>query len=340
MSDFFKTIRSFLLEYLPNQRCYTENTVKSYRTALNLLTDYLRKEKKLKVSEINFAIFEREMILGFLDWLQTARGCSLSSRNQRLMVLRSFFEYAGILDCAQIAVHEDVKDIPFAKEHGRIVEFLSEDALKTLLEQPNIHKGKGLRNQFFMTLMYDTGARCDELRSMRVRDLRLKTKDSTAYLLGKGNKPRIVSLLDKTAEHCNRYLQVYHKNSNPDDLLFYTVTHGERHKMSADAVAAFMEKYGLQARAKCAEVPEHVHPHQLRHTRAIHYYRDGMPLVLIAELLGHSSPETTKIYAFADSTMKRAAMEKADKTRNATPQPTAIWEDDEELILRLSGLKP
>ena len=339
MNDFFKTIRSFLLEYLPNQRCYAENTIKSYRTALNLLVEYLRKEKKLKTSQISFAIFDRDIILGFLDWIQNARGCSLSSRNQRLMVLRSFFEYAGVLDCAQIAVHNDVKDVPTAKEQGRIVEFLSEDALKTLLEQPNIHKGKGLRDQFFMTLMYDTAARCDEIRSMCVRDLRTKTKDPIAYLLGKGNKPRIVSLLDKTVEHCNRYLQAYHENSSPDDLLFYTVSHGERHKMSADAVAAFMKKYGIQARAKCSEVPERVHPHQLRHTRAIHYYRDGMPLALIAELLGHASPESTKIYAFADSKMKRAAMEKADQKRNATPQPTAIWEDDEEMILRLSGLK-
>ena len=111
MSDFFKTIRSFLLEYLLNQRCYAENTVKSYKSALNLLVKYLREEKKLKVSQINFAIFEREMILDFLDWLQTTRGCSLSSRNQRLMVLRSFFEYAGILDCAQIAVHEDPESV-------------------------------------------------------------------------------------------------------------------------------------------------------------------------------------------------------------------------------------
>jgi len=339
MSDFFKTIRSFLLEYLPNQRCYTENTVKSYRTALKLLVDYLRKEKKLKVSQISFTIFGRETVLGFLDWLQIKRGCSVRSRNQRLMVLRSFFEYAGVLDFTQIAVHNDVKDVPLAKEQGRIVEFLSENALKTLLEQPNIHKGKGLRDQFFMTLMYDTGARCGELRNMRVCDLHMKTKGSIAYLLGKGNKPRIVSLLDKTVEHCKRYLHVYHQNQNPNDLLFYTVIHGERHKMSADAVAAFMKKYGRQARAKCVEIPECVHPHQLRHTRAIHYYRDGMPLALIAEQLGHVSLESTKIYAFADSKMKREAMEKADQKRNVTPQPTAIWEDDEEMILRLSGLK-
>jgi len=130
------------------------------------------------------------------------------------------------------------------------------------------------------------------------------------------------------------------KNSEPDDLLFFTVMHGMRHKISADAVAAFMAKHGIQARAKCAEVPEHVHPHQLRHTRAIHYYRDGMPLALIAELLGHSSPEITKIYAFADTKMKQEAMEKADQKRNVTPQPTAIWKNDEEMILRLSGLKP
>jgi site-specific recombinase XerD len=339
VSDFFKAIRSFLLEYLPNQRCYSENTVKSYRAVLNLLVDYLRREKKLKVSQIDFALFDREVILGFLDWIQVTRGCCLRSRNQRLMVLCSFFEYAGILDCAQIAVAEDVAVVPFAKEQGRVVEFLSEVALKTLLEQPNICEGKGLRDQFFMTLMYDTGARCGELRGMRVRDLCLKPRGSVAYLLGKGNKVRVVALLDKTVEHCRRYLRVYHKDSGPDDLLFYTVMYGERHKMSADAVAAFMVKYGRLARVKCVEVPERVHPHQLRHTRAIHYYRDGMPLALIGELLGHSSLETTKVYAFADSEMKRVAMEKADQRRSVTPQPVAIWEDDEEMMLRLSGLK-
>ena len=339
MPDFFKLIRSFLGEYLPKQRCYSENTVKSYRSALNLLVEYLRTEKNLKVPQFNFAIFDYETILGFLDWLRTVRHCSAQSRNQRLMALRTFFEYAGFMDCAQIAVHEDVKKIPVSKEQGHMVEYLSENALKTLLEQPDIHKHTGLRDQFFMTLMYDTGARCKELRFMRVRDLRLNRKHPTAYLIGKGNKPRTVELLDRTVEHCKRYLQAYHKDSDHGDWLFYTVSYGERHQISADAIAAFMRKYGDMARAQCAEVPQRVHPHQLRHTRAIHYYRDGMPLALVAEQLGHASPETTKIYAFANSDMKRAAMEKADRARNATPPPTPIWENDEEMILCLSGLK-
>lgn len=339
LNDFFKTIRGFVEEYLPKQRCYSDNTIKSYKTALNLLIAYLRTERCLAIRQINFAVFDREMILGFLDWLQAVRHCSVTTRNQRLMALRSFFEYAGIMDCTQIAVHEDVKKVPYATKQGRIVEYLSEDALKTLLEQPDIHRRNGLRNQFFMTLMYDTGARCSELLNMQVRDLRINTKHPTAYLLGKGNKPRLVPLLDKTVEHCRRYIRIYHADLNPNDLLFYTVSHRKRNQMSIDAVEAFMEKYGERARVRCAEVPERVHPHQLRHTRAIHYFRDGMPLALIADLLGHTSPETTKIYAYADSEMKRVAMEKADHSRNATPLPIPIWEGDEDMILRLSGLK-
>jgi integrase len=108
--------------------------------------------------------------------------------------------------------------------------------------------------------------------------------------------------------------------------------------MSADAVAAFMKKYGKSARAACPEVPERVHPHQLRHTRAIHYYRGGMPLALVAEQLGHASAETTKIYAYADSNMKRTAIEKIEQSKG-TPTIIPVWESNEEMILQLVGLK-
>ncbi|MDR1050618.1 MAG: tyrosine-type recombinase/integrase [Deltaproteobacteria bacterium] len=77
----------------------------------------------------------------------------------------------------------------------------------------------------------------------------------------------------------------------------------------------------------------------IRHSRAIYYYRNGMPLNLIAEQLGHSNVETTRFYAYADLEMKRAAMEKANKNRSTSPDSSPIWQDDEEIILKLSGLK-
>jgi len=341
MNDFFKLIRSYLMEYLPKQKCFSENTVKSYRDALNLLIEYLRSEKQLEVRQIRFDLFDRVLILGYLDWLEKTRLCSATSRNQRLMVLRSFFKYAGQMDCTQVALQVEVEDIPTKKVPGKIVEFLSEDALQALLRQPDAATPKGVRNQFFMVLMYDTAARCGELLNLRVRDLRINTCHPVVYLTGKGDKTRSVPLMPKTVAHCKQYLRIFHSEntSNGESPLFYTEIHGARQMMSADNVAAFMKKYGEAARLDCTEIPKRVHPHQLRHTRAIHFYRAGMPLSLLSEYLGHANAETTKIYAYADTEMKRAAIEKADHLRKGIPPPVSIWENDEDMILRLSGLK-
>jgi len=338
MTDFFKAVRGFMLEYLPRQRCLSANTIASYKIGLNLLIQFLREEKHLAVNEIKFAALNRDMLLDFLDWLEENRKCSVSSRNQRLMILRSFFEYAGTIDGTQIPLQLDVADIPRKSQDGKMVEYLSENALKTLLAQPDTSKPVGIRDQFFMTLMYDTAARCGEILNLRIRDIMLGGKHSEAHLIGKGSKPRAVAMLGRTVELCQKYMRIYHTNSKPDDLLFYTVIHGIRNPMSADAVAAFMKKYGESARKECPEVPERVHPHQLRHTRAIHYYRGGMPLALVAEQLGHASTETTKIYAYADSDMKRSAIEKIEQNR-AECKVTPIWENNEDMILQLVGLK-
>lgn len=340
MSDFFNTIRSFLLEYLPNQRCFSEATVRSYRQALNLFILYLRTVQGLTIKQIRFDIINREVILNFLDWLETHRHCGTNTRNQRLMVLRSFFNYAGELDCVQIALSVAVQNIPTKTPQSKVVEYLSETALEVLLQQPILSKRTELRNSFFMVLMYDTAARCGELLGMKVRDLRLKVQHPIAYLHGKGNKTRTVPLLSRTVQHCERYLRVFHPNEVADSEkpLFYTVIHGAQHPMSDDTVARFLKKYGAMAHCICPETPVHIHAHMLRHTRAMHLYHQGMPLMLLSEYLGHSSEETTKVYAYADTEMKRAAIDKADIVRGDAPPPAPIWENDEEMILKLSGL--
>ena len=71
----------------------------------------------------------------------------------------------------------------------------------------------------------------------------------------------------------------------------------------------------------------------------MHLYRSGMPLELLSQFLGHSDIETTLIYAYADTEMKREAIRKADVVRNGKEIPVEIWADDDEMILILSGLK-
>jgi len=341
MNKFFKTIQKFLLEYLPKQKCLSENTTRSYRQVLNLFISYLRDERQFKLQQIDFEMINQAIIQDFLGHLEERRSCSASSRNQRLMALRSFFKYAGMTDCIQAAQFLSISSIPIKKSPGKIVEFLSEAAMSALLHQPNVKKRPGLRNQFFMVLMYDTAARCGELLNLKVRDLRIDDQYPIVYLTGKGNKPRTVPLMKKTVEHCNRYLREFHNHREQylDEYVFYTVLHGERKPMSADTAATFMKTYGENAKNMCPDMPSRVHPHILRHTRAMHLYRNGMPLALLSEYLGHADPETTKVYAYSDAEMKRAAMEKADSKRATQHESVPVWEGDEDLILKLVGLK-
>lgn len=76
-----------------------------------------------------------------------------------------------------------------------------------------------------------------------------------------------------------------------------------------------------------------------RHTRAIHWYRSGIPLPLISDYLGHENLQTTLIYAYADTEMKRTALEKANALGTQIESAPPKWKTDEDMIKRLYALK-
>ncbi len=337
--SFYKTMRDFLQVYLPRQKCYSPNTVKSYRLALNIYIKYLNSEKNIPMSQLSFDCFNEKNVADFLDWFQNSRKCTASTRNQRLMALRSFAKYAGLQDVANLAVRIELTKVPIQKSSKKVVEFLTESALKALLEAPDTRYRAGIRDRFFMILMYDTAARCQEMLDLKLSDFILDSKNPYVQLLGKGKKMRTVPLMDKTVQHLKLYLDHFHKdNSTRDNYLFYTTSHGAKHQMSPDNVEKFMMKYGKSAALICDEIPKRVHPHQLRHTRSIHLYRGGMPLALLSEFLGHVEIETTRVYAYADTEMKRNAIQKACASESKADE-SIIWdENDEETLRKLLGL--
>ena len=339
--SFFKSVRDFLTIYLSRQRKLSENTITSYKTALNQFVDFLIYERKKPIVKITFDDFTSETVNAYLDWLQESRKCSGTTRNQRLMALRSFANYCSVTDVANVRMKLDIENVAFQKIPGKIVDHLSEDAMKTLLSLPDMKNHWGLRNGFFMILIYDTAARCQEMLDLKLKDFVLDRGAPYVCLTGKGEKPRTVPLMEKTVEHLHRYLNFFHPAGTrcSDDFLFYTVTHGHRHQMSADTAARFIRDYGREAHKQNSAVPAHVHPHQFRHSRAVHLYRSGVPLTLLAEYLGHVSVTTTSIYAFADTDMKSKALQKANRTDNTDSVETAFWENDEDMIKRLYCMK-
>lgn len=338
---FYQMVRDFLTVYLPKQKASSTNTIKAYRESLNLLLEYLKEEENLPLMDVSFDRITRKTVEDYLDWLEENRKCSISTRNHRLSSIRSFYKYAGNRDLSVIAYTLEFENIPIKKAiKTQQLKYFEQDALKAILAQPDTCTRKGIRDLFFMILMYDTAGRNQEVLNLKVSDIHLSTKEFHAVLSGKGKKIRIVPLMQRTIDHYNNYIRLFHDGKVTDDFLFYVEQKGKRQAMSADNVAKFMKQYGKTARDQCNKVPKGLHPHMFRHSRAMHLYRGGMPLALLSEWLGHAQLETTKIYAYADTQMKREAIEKATSSLNPLSQDHKVtsWQNDDELIKRLYGL--
>jgi site-specific recombinase XerD len=288
-THFFKLVRDFLTVYLPDQKAVSHNTIKSYRESLNMLLNYICDINKVGLGKLRFEYLSRSAVEGFLDYLEKVRNCSISTRNHRLACIRSFVKYAGARDVGVQAYVNDLYGIPLKKEAKKpVISFFSEAALKTILEQPDVRKKKELRNLFFMILMYDTGARNQEMLDLNLSSIHFEGKSPYAVIIGKGGKTRLVPVMQKTVEHFKKYVVAFHPNPSAGDNLFYSIRQGIRFAMSPDNTERFIKKYGIAANILNPEVPQLLHPHQFRHSRSMHLYRRGMPLVLLAEWLGHA----------------------------------------------------
>lgn len=337
---FFKLVRNFLTIYLPKNRCCSPHTVRAYRDTINLLREFLQEQKGTPFTRIGFAMIDCALVYEFLDWLQAKRSCHVSTRNQRLAALKSFLRYSSIEEPALTAIYMNVQKITALRETKKGVSYLSQNSLKAILSQPDAGKNLGMRNRFLMILLYDTGGRIQEILDLKIKDFCLAFDTPLVYLAGKGNKVRSIPLMGKTIQHLREYLRVFHPQypQNGDDFLFYTVIHGRKQAMSPDNVLVFIKKYASQAKERCPEIPDNVYAHLFRHSRAMHLYQSGIPLSYIKDFLGHVSATTTSIYASADTSMIREALEKAASQGNATSE-LPIWEGDEDMILRLCGLR-
>jgi site-specific recombinase XerD len=271
------------------------------------------------------------------------RGCSIQTRNHRLNRIRAFYKYAAKMEPLAVIHQDEILKVPLkSTEKAEIVEYMSENAVKAILAQPDPSTPKGLRDLFVMILLYDTGARIHELMGIRVSDIRMG-KTPTVILHGKGGKVRTVPLMRSTVGHFEHYCLAYHpdKDDYSDEYLFYVVRHGQKNKMHHDTARRFIQDYGKAARKHCSDVPDNAHPHLWRHSRAMHLYQHGVDLTLISQWLGHARYETTLIYAKADTEHKRRAMEIANKSSPLADKLNSerFTISDDEMLKKLYGLK-
>jgi site-specific recombinase XerD len=344
LNPLFTLVRDYLTHYLPLERKYSPHTLRSYQKSLVLLLDYVKVQKNVPLAKVTFEMINRNTISAFLDYLEKERGCSPTTRNHRLHSIRAFYAYAAENNIAAVAHYDEIIKVDTAKVAEKLVEHMSEEAVKAVLNQADTSTRKGLRDMFLILFLYKTGARIQEALDVRLSDIRFGKAPSVTLCGKPNNKIRIVPLRENTVDHLKGYIQTFHPNEGiySKEYLFYTVYGGSKKRMTEDNARDLIGKYGVCARTVCAEVPENVHPHLFRHSCAMSLYQSGVHLTLISEWLGHSNFETTLVYAHADTEIKRKAIEKA------IPEDTPLKEhtnaerykiDDEDVLKKLCGLK-
>lgn len=307
-TDFSRYLTDFLSEYLPVQKNVSRNTIKSYRDTFKLLLLFCE-EDGLPTEKVTMPKLTPDRMERFLLWLETERKNSISTRNLRLTAIHSFFRYAQSESPQSLYHYQQVLAIPVKKKRPAIVEHLSPDGIKALLEQPDKSTAKGRRDLALMSLMYDSGARVQEIIDLAVKDFTAGS-NPILVLTGKGNKARRVPIMKNTASILEKYISE-NKLDMPHKTEYPLFCNNQHNKLTKEGVAYIIGKYAKAAHEASNSVPAKVKCHMLRHSKAVHLLQAGVNLIYIRDFLGHSDIKTTEIYARADSELKRKALENA-----------------------------
>ncbi|MCK5137106.1 MAG: tyrosine-type recombinase/integrase [Bacteroidales bacterium] len=334
-TDFSKYLTDYLTRYLYHERGYSSNTIIAYRDTFVLFINFMHQVRNIKAEKLFIKSITKASVVEFLDWLQSERKCSDTTRNLRLAALHSFFKYVQYQYPDNLYGYQDIMSIKVKKVRKKAFNYLTVDGIKLLLEQPDVTKKRGRRDLALLSLMYDTGARVQELIDLTSSAIHLD-KPYTIQITGKGNKTRIVPLLEEQVKILRNYLIEF-------DLLklqtrSYPLFFNSRHeKLTRAGVTHILLKHAEKARKMDPKlIPEKLSCHSLRSSKAMHLLQAGVNLVYIRDILGHVSVQTTEIYARADSKLKREAIEKAYV--DVAPKEEPFWENNENLLGWLKSL--
>ena len=322
INRFSKLVQSFLTTYIIGECNYSMNTKASYSTTFHLLLEFMNEEKRIKPNKIEIETITKEVIVQFLDWLETNRFVSIQTRNQRLACIKSFYKYVqsnepDLFDTCSLILSIKNKKVP-----NKIISYFSEDEVRIMINYLN--NSKDLKKLTMICVLYETGARVSEFINIKLNDLNL-SDNASITLYGKGNKVRVVPISDELVKLINKYLKEAYTNYG-DDYLFYSMQKRKYYRNSINKIITTLVndlkiKYPTYFK-------DNYFPHSFRHTKATHLYNNGTPLLYVKEFLGHNTISSTEIYATPDSKKQRKEILKNSETINTKNKYNNHKKDD------------
>lgn len=334
-TDFAYYLSNFLSKYLPGIAGLRPNTIMSYRDTFSLFLDFCSDRKKIKPEKFSLDNLNRKLVEEYLEWLEKTRNCIASTRNVRLAAFHSFCRYLQMEFPDFIHSAQQILSIPRKKTKMMSFEYITLEAMKSLLEIPDRKTRDGRRDTVLLSLLYDSGARVQELADLKVGDIRT-APPPTAKLTGKGNKKRIVPLMKPMSDLLRQYLK--ENNLTESKTFDYPLfSNRSKNKLTRAGISYIVKKYtGEASRATPELFPNKLSPHCFRHTKAVHLLQSGVNLVYIRDFLGHVDIKTTEVYARIDGEMKRKALEQSSNNIVSNNMPE--WQHNAELMNWLKNL--
>lgn len=321
----------FLSEELISNRNFSINTQKSYRDTFLLFIEFMGKKRNIDITKLKLEHINSCNVKTFLDELEQNRKCSISTRNQRLTVIKSFCKFVAQNYLERSDFATQIINIYSKRKIIPNIDYLTREEVNKLLLIPNQYKNLGIRNYAILLFMYNTGARVSEVANVKIIDLSLDQEHKTVKLHGKGKKDRICPLWDDTVQALTNLISS--STTKDNEYLFTGIRNNKITRHGIYEIISSIIKEGKKRIPSLCK--KNISPHSFRHTTAIHLLQAGVDISTISSWLGHSSLETTNQYIRIDLEMKEKAIKKCSI---ATEQTIPVWQSDEKLLKYLKSL--
>ena len=322
--DLAPFVTTFFVRYLPDERNVSPNTTAAYRDTFKMLLRFMADAAERPAERLLVEDVTADRVLQFLTMLETQRQNTIRTRNARLAAIHSFFRYVLDTEPELAAPCQRVLVVPFKKAPHAEVGYLSDTEFAHLLAQVKRSAGAGERDYLLIALLYDTGARIQELLDLKPCDIRFAAPPFVR-LRGKGRRERTCPLLTQTARLVSRFLSAAGRSAEDGTPLLQN-RKGQR--LTRHGAQYLLTKYVKLARITMPQLKSvRISPHILRHTKAMHLLQSGVPLVTIKDILGHVDMKSTEIYVKIDLEMKRAALNMVGTPTVAPAKPSKLPKD-------------
>ena len=333
-------IYQFFDQYLPRIKGSSQQTIKAYRDTFTVFLPFTAEYLSIKIASIRLEHLTPDLILAFLDHLESKRNNTARTRNHRLATIKSLAKMIRFMYPKHRETAERILGIPQKRTQKHLIGFLYPEEILNVFESVDLTKKEGFRDYTILHLLEDSGARASEIATLNLDYFDPQQK--TQAILGKGNRFRLIELNSKTVQLIKLYIVKYRVKPKP----MY------QHRLFINQRKTELTRHGIYRICKKHLVKilnpkrlTNINPaHSFRHSCAVKMLSMGHSLTDIKIRLGHENVQSTMVYLHMDLKRRQAVQKKfieythSNLSHDPKIEELIDWENKKEILEWLDSL--